>query len=119
MRTTLEVFDDHLRWREAGNLEEDLKRNYARDAVLLTAYGIFHGHDGIRASAGLLYQQIHGTEYMYRTRLVYGKMAFLEWAAVGPEMHVTNGADSYLIEDGLIRVQTIHYTLISTSSESE
>lgn len=117
MRSTLDVFNDHLRLREQGDLAEDLTRNYARDAVLLTAYGIFHGHDGISASAGLLYQQLHGTQYTYRTRLVHGKMAFLEWAADGPELRITNGADSYLIEDGLIRVQTIHYTLISTSSE--
>lgn len=37
MRTTLDVFEDHLRWREQGNLDEDLKRNYAEGAALLTA----------------------------------------------------------------------------------
>jgi hypothetical protein len=118
MRTTLEVLDEHLRWREEGQLEEDLTRNYAEDAVLLTSYGILHGYDGIRASAGLLYQQLEGTQYLYRTRLTHGKMAFLEWAAAGPRIQVTSGADSYLIEHGLIRVQTIHYTLISTESDT-
>lgn len=31
------VFEDHLRLRAAGDIEEDLRRNYAVDVVLLTA----------------------------------------------------------------------------------
>lgn len=113
-RTTYEVFNDHLHLREQGRIEEDLERNYAEDAVLLTGYGIFSGHDGIRVSAEILDQQLKGARYMYRTRLVHGKMAFLEWGAGGERMYVSNGADSYFIADGRIRVQTIHYTLLST-----
>lgn len=118
-RTTYEVFTDHLRLREQGRIAEDLERNYAEDAVLLTGYGIFSGHDGIRASAELLEQQLQGARYMYRSRLVHDKMAFLEWEAGGQRMYVSNGADSYFIEDGVIHVQTIHYTLLSAPCRSE
>lgn len=117
-RTTYEVFNDHLHLREEGKIDEDLERNYADDAVLLTGYGVFSGHDGIRASAKLLHAQLQGARYMYRTRLVHGSVAFLEWEAGGHRMYVSNGADSYYIEDGLIRVQTIHYTLLSAPCES-
>lgn len=117
-RTTFEVFQDHLHLREEGNIAEDLERNYAEDAVLLTGYGIFSGHDGIRASAELLHQQLSGARYMYRTRLVHGKVAYLEWEAGGERIYVSNGADSYYIEDGRIRVQTIHYTLLSAPCRS-
>ena len=33
MRSAEEVFEDHLRLRVAGSLEEDLRRNYAEDVV--------------------------------------------------------------------------------------
>ena len=38
-------------------------------------------------------------------------MAFLEWAYEDSTTRVRDGADSYLIEDGKIVAQTIHYTV--------
>jgi hypothetical protein len=36
-------------------------------------------------------------------------MAFLEWAYEDALVRVTDGADSYLIENGKVVAQTIHY----------
>jgi hypothetical protein len=49
------------------------------------------------------------SEYTYRA--VEGRMAFLEWAYEDASVRVRDGADSYLIEDGKIVAQTIHYTV--------
>ena len=38
-------------------------------------------------------------------------MAFLEWAYEDAQVRVTDGADSYLIEDGKIVAPAIHYTV--------
>jgi hypothetical protein len=38
-------------------------------------------------------------------------MAFLEWAYEDDKVRVRDGADSYLIENGKIVAQTIHYTV--------
>ncbi len=35
-RSTREVIEDHIRLQIAGQFEEDLRRNYAEDVVLLT-----------------------------------------------------------------------------------
>lgn len=43
--------------------------------------------------------------------LVAGEMAFLEWTAASKKAIVEDGADSYLIRDGRIVAQTIHYTI--------
>ena len=51
----------------------------------------------------------HSFEYTYRA--VEGRMAFLEWAYEDDKVRVRDGVDSYLIEDGKIVVQTIHYTV--------
>ena len=48
-------------------------------------------------------------EYTYRA--VEGRIAFLEWAYEDENVRVRDGADSYLIENGKIVAQTIHYTV--------
>ena len=37
----------------------------------------------------------------------------LEWSAAGHDTRIVDGVDSYLIEDGLIKAQTIHYRVQS------
>ena len=43
-------------------------------------------------------------------RLVAGRMAFLEWTEAD-HARVRDSADSFLIEDGWVVAQTIHYTV--------
>ncbi len=80
-RSTREVLDDHLALAATGDLETDLSRNFAEDAVLLTGYGIFRGIDGVRSKARLLAEQLPGGRWDYRTVMAEGEMGFLEWAA--------------------------------------
>jgi len=47
--------------------------------------------------------------------LVEGELGFLEWSARGSGAEVEDGADSYLIRDGRIVAQTIHYTVIPSN----
>ena len=119
-RPAQEVLDDHLtlaeNWGgEVGferGLDEDLRRNTSEDIVVLINRGTFHGHEGVRQLARLLGEELpehHSFEYTYRT--VEGRMAFSEWAYEDDKVRVRDGVDSYLIEDGKIVAQTIHYTV--------
>jgi len=110
-RSAREVLDDHLRLADEGAVEEDLARNVAADCVLLTGRGVFTGHDGIRELARRLYEEIPSGRWTYLSTQVEGRMAFLEWVVDAGPYRIPDGADSYLIEDGLIRAQTIHYTV--------
>ena len=111
VRTTRQVFDDHLALAAQGDVEGDIARNYATDVVLLTGLGLFHGHDGVRQSRRELTREFEGAHYDYVTRLVDGDSAFLEWQARTDAIEVDDGADSFVIRDGRIVAQTIHYTL--------
>jgi hypothetical protein len=119
-RTAQEVLDDHLNlaehfgaeedWRRI--VEEDLRRNASEDMVILINRGTFRGHEGVRQLAQMLSEELpehRAFEYTYRA--VEGRMAFLEWAYEDANVKVRDGADSYLIEDGEIVAQTIHYTV--------
>jgi hypothetical protein len=119
-RTAQEVLDDHLNldencgaqedWRRI--VEEDIHRNVSEEIVILINRGTFRGHEGVRRLAQMLGEELpehRAFEYTYRA--VEGRMAFLEWAYEDEDVRVRDGADSYLIENGKIVAQTIHYTV--------
>jgi hypothetical protein len=110
-RSAREVLDDHLRLAAEGDLDGDLARNVADDVVMLTGRGVFRGHEGVRELARQLMEEVPSGEWVYRLQLVEDRMAFLEWTVESGPTRIPDGADSYLIEDGKIRAQTIHYTL--------
>lgn len=111
MRTTTEVFEDHLAKRLAGDLEGDIAANYSKDVIFLTGTGAFEGHDGVRKSASELESYIKNIPYEYNHTLIKGDYAFLEWTAKGKDKAVYDGADSFVIKDGKIILQTIHYSV--------
>jgi hypothetical protein len=116
-RSTQDVFDDHLRLREAGETEQDIARNYAEDVVVLSGSGINHGHDGVRTTATILKKYMPGGSWEYRVRLVNGNYAFLQWAGRSTEGKVVfDGADSFVIRDGRIVFQSIYYTVHDDAS---
>lgn len=111
-RSTQEVFDDHLNKRMRGEVEADIGSNYAEDVVLMTGTGVYRGRDGVRASAEELNHYLPEADFEYRTRLVEGEFAFLEWTGRSPKGTVCDGADGFVIRDGRIVAQTIHYTVV-------
>ena len=111
-RTAREVLEDHLRLASVPDgFETDLARNVAEDVVVLTGRGVFRGIPGVRELARRLMSEIPGGRWTYVNRLVEGRMGFLEWTVDEGPFRIRDGADSYLIEDGRIRMQTIHYTV--------
>jgi SnoaL-like protein len=119
-RPAQEVLDDHLNLTERFGVEEtwqriveeDIRRNVSEDIVILINWGTFRGHEGVRELARMLGEELpehRAFEYTYRA--VEGRVAFLEWAYEDANVRVRDGADSYLIEDGKIVAQTIHYTV--------
>lgn len=110
-RTTGEVLHDHLVLAQRGAIETDIARNFDPDCVLMTTYGNFHGHAGVREAAWLLESQIGRGGYRYINQQCHGELAFLEWTADTERAEVPDGADSYWIRDGAIRAMTIHYSV--------
>lgn len=116
-RTSRAVLDDHLALSRGGSVEDDLARNFAPDVAVLTRWGIFRGHDGMRELARRLERELPHARFEYRTVLVEGELAFLSWSGRGSNgACVQDGADSYLIRGGKILAQTIHYTVIPPES---
>ena len=119
-RSAQEVLNDHLNlaenWGFEGDIEriveEDLSCNVSEEIVILTNRGVFRGHDGVRELAQMLGEELpEHRSFEYTYRVVEGRIGFLEWAYEDANVRVRDGADSYLIEEGKIVAQTIHYTV--------
>lgn len=110
-RSASEVFDDHLRLAGEHHFEEDIERNVSPQIVVLERRGIFRGREGVKKLARLLEEELPGAPYVYTNRLIEGRVAFLEWTSEAEHARVRDGADSFVIEDGWIVAQTIHYTV--------
>jgi hypothetical protein len=118
-RTAREVLDDHLNlandWVDQPLeriLDEDLQRNVAEDIVILINRGTFRGHAGVRQLAQMLSEELPAhAAFDYTYVAVDGRVGLLEWAYDDSTVRVRDGVDAYLIEEGKIVAQTIHYTL--------
>ena len=118
-RSARDVLDDHLNlandWVDTpldGVMEHDLRRNVSEDIVVLLNRGTFRGHDGVRQLAEMLAEELPEHEaFEYTYVAADGRMGLLEWTYTDATVTVRDGVDSYLIEDGKIVAQTIHYTL--------
>lgn len=110
-RTTTDVVYDHLCKRMEDDLEGDIRDNFHPDVVLLSGFGTYRGHDGIRQSARLLAEVVGPTgEFTYSRTVIEREYGFLEWTARDGDHCVHDGADSFHVVDGLIVMQTCHYT---------
>jgi hypothetical protein len=106
------VLDDHLKLDERFGAKEDWQRIVEEDMVILINRDTFRGHEGVREVASMLGEELpEHRSFEYTDRAAEGRMAFLEWAYEHDIVRVRDGADSYLIEDGKILAQTIHYTV--------
>ena len=118
-RSGQEVLEDHLRlandWVDAALdrvLDDDLVRNVSENIVVLINRGTFQGHDGVRQLAQMLFEELpEHRPFQYTYVAVEGRVGFLEWTYEDSTVCVRDGVDSYLIEEGKIVAQTIHYTL--------
>jgi uncharacterized protein (TIGR02246 family) len=105
-----EVFQHHAQALGAGDLDE-IVADYADDAVFITPAGVLRGKDGIRAAFTQLLADVPSAAWELKTQTYEDDLLFLEWAADAAQTRVDDGIDTFLFRDGLIRAQTVRYTL--------
>lgn len=110
-RSAKDVLENHLELAAEHRYEEDIQRNVAPHCIVLERRGLFRGRDGVRELAAFLDEELGRAPFEYTLTLVEGRFAFLEWKAEAAHARVRDGADSFVIEDGWIVAQTIHYTV--------
>ena len=113
-RTPQEVFQHHAQALGAGDLDE-IVADYSDDAVFITPAGVRRGKDGIREGFTQLLADVPNAAWELKTQIYEGDVLFLEWAATSSATRVEDGIDTFVFGDGLIRVQTVRYTVQRTN----
>ena len=110
VRTPQEVFQHHAEVLIAGDLE-GIVADYSDDAVFITPKGTLRGKDGVRQGFTQLLSDLPNAEWQVPTQIFEGAVLFIEWSAVSENAMADDGIDTFVFRDGLIRVQTVRYTL--------
>jgi hypothetical protein len=113
-RTPQEVFDHHGEVLAAGDLE-GIVSDYADDAVFITPEGVLRGKDGVRQGFSRLLGDLPDAKWELPTILFDDDVLLLEWTAESAKTRADDGIDTFVFRDGLIQVQTVRYTLVSTA----
>lgn len=118
-RTPEAVIKSHLALRKAGDVEGDIRENYAPDVVIIDRERTYEGHGGVRESAASLAESVPDGVFSYERVVVSKDMGYLLWTAEGTGVSVDVGVDSFVVRDGKISAQTIFYRAVQPATSLE
>lgn len=108
-RTPQEVFAHHGQSLGAEDMEEILA-DYADDAILVVQKQVYRGKDGARQVFTQLLGDVPQAQWELDQTFA-DDVLYLEWKAAGGGRKIDDGIDTFIFEDGMIRVQTVVYTV--------
>jgi len=108
-RTPEEIFAHHGQALGAEDLE-DIVADYADDAILVVQKQVYRGKEGARQVFTRLLSDVPQAEWQLAT-VFADDVLYLEWKATGGGRKVEDGIDTFIFRDGMIRVQTVVYTV--------
>lgn len=109
-RSPQEVFAHHAQALGAEDLD-GIVADYADDAVIITPSRVLRGKDGVRENFVQLLGEVPQAAWDIKNSVYEGDAMLLEWAAEGGGNRIDDGVDTFIFRDGMIRLQTIRYTL--------
>jgi ketosteroid isomerase-like protein len=108
-RTPEEVFAHHGQALGAEDLE-GIVADYTEDAIFIVQKKVYRGKDGARQ----IFTQMLGEvpQAQWELEPVFADdVLYLEWKAAGGGRRIEDGIDTFIFRDGMIRVQTVVYTV--------
>ena len=109
-RSPQQVFQHHVEALGAGDLD-GIVEDFTDDAVFITPAGVKRGKDGIREAFTQLLADVPNADWALPTQIYDGDVLFLEWTATSAATKVDDGIDTFVFRDGMIRLQTLRYTV--------
>lgn len=109
-RSADDVFRDHIHAVNSGDIQTILG-DYAEHAQMLTAQGALNGREGVEAFYTQAFSLLPGAQIAVN-QIVAGQNSLLVWwSAESSAGRIDDGIDTFVIEDGLIVLQTPTFTV--------
>ena len=108
-RTPQEIFSHHGSALGAEDVE-DIVSDYANDAILIVQSATYRGQQGARQVFTQLLRDLPQASWELET-VFADDVLYLEWKAQSATAGVNDGTDTFVFQDGKIRVQTVRYTV--------
>jgi len=109
-RTPEEVFAHHAQALGAEDLD-GIMLDYGDTSCLITSSGVLRGKDAIRGFFADVLKALPQAQWNVKTTFADDAL-FLEWTADSPRASVADGVDTFVFQDGLIRLQTVRCTVV-------
>ena len=109
-RTPQEVLAHHSQALGAANLDE-IVADFADDAVMITPAGVKHGRQGAREAFTQLFADLPDATWSVKKQVNADGVVLLVWTADAAGSRAEDGVDTLVLQDGMIRAQTVSYTL--------
>jgi ketosteroid isomerase-like protein len=109
-RTPEEVFGHHAEALTKADIDQ-IVADYSDDAVFVTPSGVRTGKAGVRAGFEELLALVPNATWDVPTAVFAGDLLLIEWSARSAANDVTDGVDTFVFKDGMIRAQTVRYTV--------
>ena len=106
-KTVEQIMLEHTEASLRGDIEEAMS-HYCEDAVIISQNGVFKGHDEIKKLILNMMTNVvtHGTKQETLRIYTEGNIGYGEWRAENEHMEISYAADTFVIRDGKIAVQT-------------
>ena len=105
-----DVFQDHLLAVNSGDMQTILK-DYADPAQMLTAQGALKARAGVEAFYTQAFSLLPGAQLAVKHRVAGEKCLLVWWSAQSSAGTIDDGIDTFVIEDGVIVLQTPTFTV--------
>lgn len=109
-RTPEEIFGHHGNALGAEDLD-DIISDYTDDAILVVNKQVYRGKEGARQVFTQLLSDVPQAKWDLDT-VFADNVLYLEWKATGGGRKIEDGIDTFVFEDGMIKVQTVVYTVV-------
>jgi predicted SnoaL-like aldol condensation-catalyzing enzyme len=109
-RTPQETLTAHWDALARGDIKQ-LLADYAENATILTGQGVLEGRSGVQAFYTDALQSLPGAKFAVTGATYSDDAALVHWTAQSGEGRIDDGVDTFVFEDGNIRLHTVHFTV--------
>lgn len=116
-RTPEEILTAHVSAVTRGDLPGILQ-DYRDDAVLLTPHGALNGRAGVEQFFSGAIATLPGLQVSATSLISAGDAVMISWTGSSPAGTISDGVDTFVFADDLIKIQATSFTVHPAGSGS-